>query len=316
MSATIVVTQSPSVVVTPGQAEVTTVVAVVNLPPLGTASALDVGVLPGDVVQVDPAGRVPALDGSLLLNLPTRSPGGGKFSWVSTTQCALKPANGNLLQINGALYPIPAGGVTITNAGLAASTLYYAYAFINNTGAMALEFSTTGHSTAATGSNVGIEVKNGDPTRSLVGMVVTDPGTLFQDTSRNRQVRSWFNDRGTIAFGNDGTNISTGSTVFVELDAAARCTAAVWAGEVFHAEVRGTGTNNTGGQTSTILPWINGASVGQSHFSLGIITTVLSADGGGTVATDALFTVQIAVAVSGGSLLVLEESTKLITIRR
>lgn len=44
-----------------------------NLPTLGTASALNVGTGPNEIVQLDETGKLPSLDGSALINLPAGS---------------------------------------------------------------------------------------------------------------------------------------------------------------------------------------------------------------------------------------------------
>jgi hypothetical protein len=43
-----------------------------GLPTLGTAAALDVGTTALKVVQLDASGKLPAVDGSQLTNLPQR----------------------------------------------------------------------------------------------------------------------------------------------------------------------------------------------------------------------------------------------------
>ncbi|MGH8759922.1 MAG: hypothetical protein ACREVW_10490, partial [Burkholderiales bacterium] len=70
-------------------------------------------------------------------------------------------------------------GLSITNASLAASTLYYAYMYDNN-GSVTLELSTT--ATALDGAT-GYRVKSGDATKLYVGQIKTDAGALFELTS-------------------------------------------------------------------------------------------------------------------------------------
>ncbi|MBR7551793.1 hypothetical protein KC220_24955, partial [Mycobacterium tuberculosis] len=79
-----------------------------------------------------------------------------RLSYVSGTQLKLSPYNGNNLIINGVPQQIPSAGVTLANTGLAASTKYYVYAYMN-AGTMTLEAVTTAH---ATGTN-GVEQKSG-----------------------------------------------------------------------------------------------------------------------------------------------------------
>jgi hypothetical protein len=53
---------------------------------------------------------------------------------------------------------------------------YYVYACMNS-GAMALDLSTTGHATDSSAANYGTEIKSGGPTRTLAGMIYTGAGT-------------------------------------------------------------------------------------------------------------------------------------------
>lgn len=116
----------------------------------------------------------------------------GRLSYVSTTQIKLSPFNGSDIVINGQVVSIPSAGVTASNSGLSSSTLYYVYAYLNS-GTLTLELSTTTHATDTAAGNVGVEIKSGDPTRSLVGAIRTTSGSLFADSATQRFVRSWFN---------------------------------------------------------------------------------------------------------------------------
>jgi hypothetical protein len=82
--------------------------------------------------------------------------------------------------------------VTIANTGLAASALFYVYAF-DNAGVTTLEIVTTAHVTDPT---FGVEVKSGDATRTYVGVLQTGagaPGVFVPG-----QVNSWFGPRQTL----------------------------------------------------------------------------------------------------------------------
>ena len=76
---------------------------------------------------------------------------------------------------------------------IAANTLYYVYAF-NNSGTVTADYSTTGHATSTTAGNVGTEIKSGDDTRTLIGMIRTG-ASGFLNTADFRGVISWFNRR-------------------------------------------------------------------------------------------------------------------------
>lgn len=96
--------------------------------------------------------------------------------------------NGNEIEWGGASLTITGWSLNISNAGLAPSTLYYAYVF-DNGGAPALELSQTGHAPDANWD----EVKIGDSSRLLVGMVYTDSAGKFRRDAQHALILSWFN---------------------------------------------------------------------------------------------------------------------------
>ena len=83
-------------------------------------------------------------------------------------------------------------GVAATN--LVAGTTYYVYAF-NNAGVVTADFSTTAHVTDSTDGNIGTEIKFGDTTRTLIGMIRTAGLGEFIDDATFHGVLSWFNRR-------------------------------------------------------------------------------------------------------------------------
>lgn len=118
--------------------------------------------------------------------------GAGRFEYSSATECLLMPFNGECVSFPaGTVLDIPSAGVAIDTTGLSATTKYFAYAY-DNSGSLALEFSTTGHSRDA---NTGIEIKTGDATRVLVGGVYTNGSSQFADAAAWRGVASWHNRR-------------------------------------------------------------------------------------------------------------------------
>lgn len=132
----------------------------------------------------------------------------------------LSPLNGNKLIINGTAQAVPSAGVTLAPTGLSAGTNYYIYAWMN-AGTMTLEASTTTHAKDAT---TGVEIKNGDATRTLVGLVRVVTGPAFADSATQRNVVSWFNQpRRNIlnTLGSDLTGVgaawvSLGATCYAE----------------------------------------------------------------------------------------------------
>jgi hypothetical protein len=196
---------------------------------LGSAALLTAGTGASNAVQLDSSARLPAVDGSLITNMP--AVGQCRLARASATSLILTPANGNLLTINGVRCTVPDAGVVYNISGLSSNTLYYVYATQSGGVVNALELTTTGHSTSTTAGNKGVEIKTGDNSRSLVGVVRTDGSTQFVDTTTKRFVRSWFNDPGIAAGVVLGVNTSMGSSPYVEINSAYRAEALTWLNE-------------------------------------------------------------------------------------
>ena len=111
---------------------------------------------------------------------------------LSGATLLLAPYAGNLLTINGVNVVIPDAGVTLATGGLAASTTYYVYAWMN-AGVMTLEASATAPVTQA---GTGLRIKGGpDASRTLVGLARTTGAIAWSDTVTQRFVLSYFNRR-------------------------------------------------------------------------------------------------------------------------
>jgi hypothetical protein len=154
----------------------------------------------------------------------------GRLDFVDGAHIKFAPFKGDLIKINGKVYRIPTAGITSGLTGvfvngtagqnLAAGTVYYVYLF-DNSGTPALDFSTTSHGVSGTAGsgNIGVETKNNDDTRSLIGMVFTNNTTAaFADL----QTISWFNRKlktKSVGIGNPSTtsssNVQLGSTGLV-----------------------------------------------------------------------------------------------------
>lgn len=159
----------------------------------------------------------------------------------------LSPSSGNGLLVNSVLQAIPDAGVTLGVGGLAASTTYFIYAFMNAS-VMTLEAVVTGHSTQA---GTGVEIKTGDATRTLVGMGRTNGSTAWEDDASLVGVLSYFNRRNkgvTTAVGGTGT----ASVSVVELSSGIRFNFLVWADESVIANGHGAVNNNSGATTTNI----------------------------------------------------------------
>lgn len=171
-----------------------------------------------------------------------------RLTFQSSTQVRLIPYNGSRIVINGSIQIIPSAGVNLSNSGLTAATLYYIYAYMS-AGVMTLEASATTH---ATDTTTGVEIKNGDATRTLVGMVYMgagSPGT-FVDSVTQRFVASWFNrrERELYASANPGTKTNTSVG---ELNASLQLQFVTWADEAWDARTFGTMYLVTSAVTST-----------------------------------------------------------------
>jgi hypothetical protein len=164
--------------------------------PLGSATKqyVDAGVS-GKAVRYDIAqGLTAPQQLQARQNISAPLPVGRCVLIKSGANLMLMPKNGNLLTINGVACSIPAAGLSLAPTGLTPSTLYYIYAVATAGVVTSLEASTTGHGPdPATSANAGVEIKTGDPTRSLVGMAYCGAGPAWFDATGNRLVRSWFN---------------------------------------------------------------------------------------------------------------------------
>ena len=179
------------------------------------------------------------------------APACGRLAYVSATALSFKPYNGDRIKIAGTIYAIPSAGIAgLTNGGLSVSTLYYVYAY-NNAGTITGEFSTTSHAVSTTAGNVGTEIKSGDNTRTLIGMVRTDNSSQFNDAAASRLVLSWFNRRDISLAGAHTNGITTTSSSFVEATSNARVNFLTWGEEYVTGGVLGTAANST--VSNTIL---------------------------------------------------------------
>lgn len=138
-----------------------------------------------------------------------------KFKQLSSTVCRLSPFFGGKLYVNGNIEQVPSPGVDFANtltavaggAAMSVSTLYYAYVYMSAPGVMAAEWSTTIFTLDLRGN----PVKNGDGSRTLVGMAYTNGSAQFQDDASFRGVATYFN-RQWLNLYYSQPSASTGST--------------------------------------------------------------------------------------------------------
>jgi hypothetical protein len=195
-----------------------------------------------------------------------------KLVYTSATQLTLKPFSGQNLKINGGILQVPSAGVTLSNSGLSASTLYYIYAYQPGfTGTtINLVASTSAHATSATAGNVGTEILSGDDHYTLVGMVYTNASSQFVDSTTNRQVRSWFNESGVTGGSSNASVVGTTSASAVELDTAMRCFAVLWANELFNLCCISQSFASVANQIAYNYCLLNGGAVGNAGIAYSV----------------------------------------------
>lgn len=148
-----------------------------------------------------------------------------RLVYTSASVVTLIPFNGNKLLINGYPQVVPSVGVALSSAGLAATTMYYVYAYMSS-GVMTLEASTTGY---ATDSTTGVVIKSGDATRTLVGLIYCKTAATFADTYAQRFVASYFNRRPRETVGGfSGNRTTTTVGSFAEVNGEARTEFLTW----------------------------------------------------------------------------------------
>jgi hypothetical protein len=190
---------------------------------------------------------------------PLAAHGQCRLSVAGPTSLKLSRYHGACLNINGTVRQIPAAGVTVTNAGLAAGTLHYVYAYMN-AGAMALELSTTTHATDTSG----VEIRSGDATRTLVGMICTNSSGQFVNSLAQRLCLNWFHKEDHAVNANGG-QFSLTSTAAVEINAAIRIEFLVWANDAVPILLSGNFKNNTAGQGISTAATVDGTQVTPSQ---------------------------------------------------
>ena len=199
------------------------------------------------------AGRATALEATVGNASSSGTSHGACLLTLSGGSLVLKPWRGNGLIINGATCTIPSAGVSLAATGLTAGTLYFVYAFMNGA-SMELEGVATVHTTDA---DNGTEIKTGDASRTLVGMVYTKVAATFADTVTQRFVASWFNRRPVRISARFGATRTTTSTSFVEVNSETRCEFVCWAYDVVFG-VAGNAWNSSSTGTTSFGPAIDG----------------------------------------------------------
>jgi hypothetical protein len=184
-----------------------------------------------------------------------------RLIYSNANQIILHPYNGQAIQIAGMIYAIPPNGVSLTNAGMIANTLYYIYAFVSG-GALALEFSTNGHVASLDPGNYGVEVKQTDGTHSLVGMIRTTGASGFSDTDTFRGVASWFNRRNVSTYLNGPVNGFSTSNAWIDFSLGTT-TSMLWGDEALYAFTSVYAVSSATAENLAIRLTFNGNPAGQ-----------------------------------------------------
>lgn len=175
-----------------------------------------------------------------------------RFSFVDATHCALGTGvvpifDGTMWSAVTLLTPVP-----VDNTGLAATTLYYAYAVAGVT----VEFSTVAPVMDTATGSLGVMIKTGDKTRTLVGMVFTDASSHFISTVAGQLVRSWRSDPGFRSLVSITATVSpANSLTFAAVSATLNVAFLSWTGEIVTAVAQGAAAKNTAGFASLALGW-------------------------------------------------------------
>lgn len=232
----------------------------------------------------------------------------GRLVFTSGTQLTYRPENGNQVAINGVVYTIPAAGVTLSNAGLITGNQYYVY-LLQTAGVLSLEAVATGHSRDAT---FGQEIKTGDPTRTLVGWVVMTAGNAFIDDLTRRQVASWANRKRVRCAVSLGGNVSTGSTVPLEIEVTYRLNFLQWAGEMctaLHSGMMNISTIGTGGINLNLLAAGNLDACTQGTSATGGYWLNAGCSGNFSIAGDNFHTLRVMASTNGGQIVLQGSAT-------
>lgn len=225
-------------------------VPAINLPAAEDSIPLSEKGQPGGVATLDTGGKVSAGQ------LPPLAHGQCRFAYVSATECRLMPYNGNGLVINGKQYRIPAAGIPLPIASVAGGigSTNYIYAKDDGNGGISLEGVTTNHARHTDG----VEIKSGDPTRTLVGMSFKNASGQFQFDGVVPGVASWFNRYSNV--GRGATNVAgTTSTTAVTVGTAVNTW--VWEGECVEIGTGGVITSDTAGVAPNVVIYLDGVAI-------------------------------------------------------
>lgn len=237
-----------------------------NLPAAEDSIPLSEKGQPEGVATLDSGGKVPAGQ------LPALAHGQCRFVYVNAAECRLMPYNGNGLIINGRLYRIPAVGLPLPISAVAGAngTANYVYAKDDGSGGISLEGVTTGHSRHSDG----VEIKSGDPTRTLVGMAFKNASGQFQFDGVVPGVASWFNRYSNIG---RGSAYLAGTASASPVSVAPAVNTWVWAGEAVEFGTAGVISSDTAGIAPTLTIFLDGVAENASYGTIPVANGAIPA---------------------------------------
>jgi hypothetical protein len=217
-----------------------------------------------------------AWNGALVISSAGRLQCGATCTGGGTTSLSYCPYKGNVkTTASQGNYTIPSGCLTATttsmyvggvgSTSLSANTLYYIYLW-NNSGTWVLDAETGGH---AADSSTGIEIKSGDNTKTLVGMVHTNGsktvatgGTTTTGFIDTNTVATWDNRIPTATTcGFTATRTASNHSSFAEVNSENRCYFMSWGDAAqFSSSLMGYGsTTSCAVETAIFIDSVSGA---------------------------------------------------------
>jgi hypothetical protein len=181
----------------------------------------------------------------------------------SATELILSRYRGKYVTFpSGVTVEVPSAGVTLSNSGLSADTLYYIYAVTSDDSEVtSLEASTTAYDFDST---YGIAKKQGagNETRAFQGMIRTNGSSQFVDHSTQRFVRTWHNDKG-VTLAGAAVGGGTSSPTYAAQTTIGTSTGGIeflaYGSEWIDVSWVGYHSNNTAGALSSVQMYQNGA---------------------------------------------------------
>ncbi|WP_025135247.1 phage tail protein [Achromobacter sp. DH1f] len=176
-----------------------------------------------------------------------------RFVYVNATECRLMPYNGDGLVINDKQYRIDQAGIALPIAAVTGANgmANYVYAKDNGSGGIALEGVTTNHARHTNG----VEIKSGDPTRTLVGVAFKNASGQFQFDGVLPGVASWFNRYSNVG---RGSAYLAGTSSTSPVSVAPAVNTWVWAGESLDFGTAGVITSDTAGIAPSLVVFLDG----------------------------------------------------------